>query len=390
MTKPVPLLILSDAPSCTSGLGRITRDLATRIATDMQDEFRVATLGYGGAGNSSFPFFQYHIHEMKDWVIPDLPIIWNDFTQGDDRGILLAIWDASRVLWLSVPEACPIPALKSWLKTAKMRKWTYSPVDAEGVGGKLSFLLQQSLKGFERVLNYSKWSAGVTGYPDHLPHGLDTNVFRPHPRNECRKELRENGWKDLHSTSFMVGIVATNQKRKDWALGMKTCRILLDRGLDVRVWAHTDHLTREWDFAQLVTDFSLQGRVVITMSNYSDTQMARMYSACDVTLGIGLGEGFGYPLAESIACGTPALHGAYGGGAEVVPQWMQIEPIGWRYEGGFCMKRPVFDPVDWAGKAQPPPKHYESLRKPTSLSEALDWQNLWPRWREWLRRGIEK
>ena len=38
-----------------------------------------------------------------------------------------------------------------------------------------------------------------------------------------------------------MGIVATNQARKQWALGIQTAKLLLDRGLDVRVWAHASH-----------------------------------------------------------------------------------------------------------------------------------------------------
>ena len=44
---PTPLLILSDAPTAGTGLGRITRDIAKRIRADLSDVFEVATLDTG-------------------------------------------------------------------------------------------------------------------------------------------------------------------------------------------------------------------------------------------------------------------------------------------------------------------------------------------------------
>lgn len=63
--KPIPLLILGDSVTSKSGLGRITRDLATRIHETMQDTFRVATIGYGGTGSCKLGFQQYFIHEIN-------------------------------------------------------------------------------------------------------------------------------------------------------------------------------------------------------------------------------------------------------------------------------------------------------------------------------------
>lgn len=380
--NPKPILIISDAPSCTSGLGRITRDLATRIALDMTAEFRVATLGYGGSGSRSLPFQQYHIAGMKDFVIPDLPIVVRDWA-GDEECILLCVWDATRLLWLT-PAACPIPALAEWLKTAPVKKWLYGAIDAEGPFGRLSYLQSEAYKGFDRVLNYSKWSAGITGYPDYLPHGIDCTKFTLHDRTEAKWQFLKKGFAGLCLDSLLVGIVATNQSRKDWALGIQTCRELLDRGHDVRVWAHTDSLNRYWDFPALVTDYGLQGRVVITTSNFSDEQMSEMYSACDVTLGIGLGEGFGYPIFESLASGTPVVHGDYGGAAEHLPLAMLISSIGERYEGAYCCKRPIFHSHAWADRV-------EVLNNFGMLSELpayLDWTQNWPKWREWLKKGL--
>ena len=89
---PTPLLILSDAPTAGTGLGRITRDIAKRIRADLSDVFEVATLGYGGSYSRSLDFPQYSM-EMKDWRVFNLPEVWRDFA-GSRKGILMTIWDA--------------------------------------------------------------------------------------------------------------------------------------------------------------------------------------------------------------------------------------------------------------------------------------------------------
>jgi glycosyltransferase involved in cell wall biosynthesis len=240
------------------------------------------------------------------------------------------------------------------------------------------------MKSFDRVLDYSAFSCGVTGNTEHLPHGIDCSVFKPHDRIESKRKFRELGFQSLKDKSFLVGIVATNQARKDWALGFQTCKILLDRGLDVQLWCHVDVLERFWSLPNLIADYGLAGRVVITNAKFTDEQMASFYSACDVSLSIGLGEGFGFPTYESLACGTPVVAGDYCGN-EWLPSVTKVKPIAYRYEGIYSCKRPVFNPEDWANRAAILPTTLLDTRFP----DELDWDNLWPRWEKWLRVGVK-
>lgn len=379
----IPLLILSDSPSCSSGLGRITRDLATRIHENVGDVFEVATVGYGGPGSSKHSFREYNLHSVDNWLPVELPPIWDDFTQGRE-GIWFSIWDASRFWWVNHPSAPP--HLRQWLETAKMKKWLYHPVDAEGPNGKLSLRLAETLKHFDRVLDYSAFSCRVTGNTEHLPHGIDTTAFRPYDRGECKRRFRDLGFHSLKDDSFLVGIVATNQARKDWALGLETCKILLDRGLDVQVWCHVDVLERYWSLPNLIADFGLQGRVIITNARFTDEQMAQFYSACDVTLGIGLGEGFGFPTYESLACGTPVVAGDYCG-SEWLPSSVLVSPETYRHEGIYSCRRPVYSPEKWADNAWLASAGYGAMILPPEL----DWNGttLWPKWRQWLLDGVK-
>jgi glycosyltransferase involved in cell wall biosynthesis len=388
VNKPRNILLVSDSVSSRSGLARITRDLASRIHSNMKDEFRVATAGWNGDGLEEFPWKDFPINNVEGWLIPELPKIAKKWA-GEDEIIIFFISDASRLGWFAHPDWCPIPELAEWARSPKIKKWIYAPVDAEGPNGKLSFKLDYILKGFDRVLNYSKFSVGVTGYPDYIPHGIDTEAWKPRPKKQAREIFQKVGFTTLTQESFLVGIVATNQPRKDWALGFETCKILLERGLDVHLWCHTDMIERHWDLGALVHDFGLSGRVCITTQEIPDDMMGWCYSACDVTLSIGLGEGFGFSSFESLACGIPTVYGNYAGIPEHMiepPSYMgSVEPTSYRYEGPFCCKRPILDAHEFASTAEQW-NMWETapLVDPVGLPEHLDWKNVWPRFAEWL------
>ena len=382
-----PILFLSDSVSCSSGLGRVTRDLATRVHEHLGDVYDVASVGYGGTGSTSIPFREFHLHSVDNWLVPELPAIWDDFTKGRP-GILMVCWDASRLYWLGIPSSCPQPHLRRFAERKDVKKFCYHAIDAEGPNGGLSYRIAETLKGFDRVLDYSAWSSKITGNPTWLPHGIQTDVFKPYPREEMRREMVKIGFQGLTSDTFLIGIVATNQARKNWALGIQTAKLLLDRGLDVRVWAHTDQTERYWSLGNLVVDYGMKGRVAVTTNRYTDEQMARMYSAADVVLGIAP-EGFGYSTGEALACGVPVVCGTYGAQAEYVPKGMQVAPVAYYEDGAFCSKRPVHLAEKWAIRAEM--IRDAGVSGKSLLPEYVDWngKTLLPKWLDWFKEGLK-
>lgn len=394
---PNPLLILSDAPTSGTGLGRITRDLATRIAQNMPETFRVATVGYGGVVSRHLPFHQYILEGTKDFVCTTLPEIWEDFA-GNEKGVLLSIWDLSRLAWLSEPKTqCENARLRNFLMEKPFQKWGYFPVDAEGPHQRLTYPLMQAITGFDRVLAYGQWAAGILdrtadkpeGTTQYLPHGIDSSIFYERNRPLCRKmfisftqacHLMGNLSERVKADETLIGIVGTNQARKDWALGIEAVAILA-RTHKVRLWVKTDVLERHWSIPALLVDYGLVDNTMISLGDMKDDQMAQAYSACDVVLGIAP-EGFGYIHVESTACGTPCIVGSYAGGAELVPKEMHVYPESYRYEGVWSSRRPVFDAHNWADAMG------RWIGKRTTLYPQYDWATLWPRWEQWLKEGV--
>jgi glycosyltransferase involved in cell wall biosynthesis len=382
--KPWPILFVGDAVSCHSGLGRILRDIAVRTDIHMRDQFRVATLGIGGAGSRKFPFFQYHIQSNPNHQLPDLPQVVDDHF-GGESGIIFFVGDASRYGWLCHPEVCTFDGLRNWLlaNRARHKLWLYHPLDADSINGTYPKSLLETLCHFDRVLNYTAWSAEVTGYPDHLPHGIDASIFKPHPKKQAKRMFREMGFATLKDDSLLINYVGTNQGRKGWGIAIETARVLLDQGHDVQFWAHTDDLRRHWDIPTTLQSFGLSGHNAVTLTgSFDDEQLCWLYAACDVSLQTGP-EGFGFGIVESMASGTPVVHMRHAGGAEILPHHMLVDPIGFYLEGAHAWRRPVFDAKDWAAKV------LEIRGEEVRLPERYDWNVLWPRWEQWLRKGIE-
>lgn len=391
--NPIPLLIFSDTPSAPTGLARICRDLATRIATHMSDVFRVATIGYGGSTSRSLPFYQYSWTFNEEFLIHDLPDVWADFA-GKQRGIFLSIQDPSRMIWFARPEACTDVRVKNFLNNPPFEKWGYFPIDATGPNNRLNNVLKECFLGYDRILCYSQWAETIVlntiGIAEaeqrdlqNLPHGIDSSVFYPRGKKwrNLFGQLSVRKPSSIASDELLVGIVATNQLRKDYGLAFEICAEL-SKKRRMRIWIHTDAMERHWSLIQLFNDFEFRGDNLVSFELLSDDTMAKLYSSCDVTLGIGNGEGYGYPIFESLACGTPVIHGFYGGAPEHMPDELLVNPVGHRLESHWNSVRNVYDAHQWVERIE------AVVGKTYSLPEQLDWNKLWPRWEKWLRKGI--
>jgi glycosyltransferase involved in cell wall biosynthesis len=195
--------------------------------------------------------------------------------------------------------------------------------------------------------------------------------------------------------STLIGCVASNQPRKDLALYCHTLSKLRERGLNVYGWLHTDTLVKDWAIQQLIEDFRLARHITITLPGLTDRQLALLYRACRATIAPGLGEGFGYPIAESLAAGVPVVHGDFGGGVELVPKNEWRFPVrALRLESVYAMKRPVFEVDDVANAVERALDWVKLVGEGTAEAYCqgavahLDWQQLWPRWQQWIQRGL--
>jgi glycosyltransferase involved in cell wall biosynthesis len=407
----IPIIFFGDHPGAQSGLARIMRDLALRVhgmkgpETDSSGisipPFRVCSLGYGSPGSIKLPFPQYQWKQREEFLPLELPHIIDDFCAPDEPFVLMTVGDVQRFLPLADAKFCPDKGFGEWVtrtrRSGRMKLWGYFPVDAHGISGGLGPQLGHTLSHYDRRVVPSEWAKEIVRktLPHHgcdaIPHGIDTGVFYPRPKEESRDEfgLWLGGvmeWPkspmDISDNALWVGIVATNQNRKDWALGIAIAAELR-KTRPIALWIHTDRLKNEWSILELLSEFGLLQSAIVTVGNVSDEVMAQSYSAMDITLGIGRGEGFGYPIFESIFCGTPCFSGFYGAQSEWMDDPHLIPVDHFRIEGPLGLQRPIYRIGDWMHKLNA--GLGAQMRRPNEL----EWDALWPLWAKWFRDGIK-
>jgi glycosyltransferase involved in cell wall biosynthesis len=385
----MPVLIFSDHPERVSGLARLARDLAGRIWND-REELGLFPAQLGLAVKPPLlpypvPYPVYYTCDWEDFGAQDLPKVWEHFLNycWARRGILWATWDSSMCF----------PSLATRLPGCT--RWGYFPIDSESVNGGIDGPAGEVIKAYPSVAAYSKFGAVVLGRTrdeevSNLYPGIDGKVFSPEAIGSREAQWLAQAWK-LRSGDIIVGCVAANRKRKDFGLLFHAWRLLADQFPTLRCWLHTDYeISDDWSVPQLVEMFGLEDRFILSTS-LNDRYLAAGYSLCACTIAPGLGEGFGYPIVESLACGTPVVHGNFAAGAELIPceEWL-FEPLAYRLESVYALPRPVYSALDVSTRVG---AIIEQLKKDKELrnfcraaGENYSWERVWPMWKEWILR----
>jgi glycosyltransferase involved in cell wall biosynthesis len=377
-------MLVGDGPADPTGLGRIARDLAGLIvASDLPVEF----VQIGGSVPPPWTAWRHFpLDRSDDWGAACTARYWQDLF-GTQPGILFTVWDPGRLVDyanLDLP----------------VQKWAYTAIDATNRNGVINGPAAAALSRFDRVLAYGRWGAEVLKATygkeiSYLPHGITPEVFAIPPSVEEYKWVAATLGPHV-GTADVLGMVAANQPRKDFSIFFETLALLRHRGRHVYGWLHTDTPVKAWAVAQLVEDCGLQQRITLTLDQFTDRQLALLYQRCGCTMLTSLGEGFGYPIVESLASGTPVVSGECAGGRELLPKAAWKVPVRLqRTESVYALKRPVFLVEDWANAVERAMGWKATVGAEVAGAYCrgtvahLDWAALWPRWRGWIRQGLE-
>lgn len=373
----LPFLLVGDHPSLPSGLGRILRELAQQFADDPALDLDVRIVGCrpGGTGPDGVPrgtlpvwsFLQSDNQALE--IAQQVHLAWQTWW-GTTPGVLFTIWDALRLAGL-VQHKGP------W------EHWAYLPVDAAMIGGGYTDLPAHVVRQVDRLLAYGAYGHAVVNdvraKTPFLPHGLHDEWFQD---------------EDVKRGQAVIGCVMTNQPRKDWATALATVKVLRDRGARVKLWAHTDRAGGYWDLPVLIHMYGLDKVVQLTEAPLTDQQLRGAYQQCRVTMLPSLGEGFGYPIVESLASGVPCIHTTFGGGAELVPRSEWKVPVRAHRVDGNGVERPVLLAEDFANAVSRAWDWQErwadgGVGYLRGTVAHLNWRHLYPRFRSWVKQGLD-
>lgn len=215
-----------------------------------------------------------------------------------------------------------ITLIDAWVMEPRMHgqhtRWLpWFPIDMEPVPPPI---VEKVMQSFACAV-YSKFGltearkAGLD--PFYIPHGVDTNLFKPIKKEEARARLK------ISPDVFVVGMIAANKgtpSRKCFPQQIEAFAQLHRKHSDTVLLLHTSKGEngegQGVNLPELVRSLGLEvGTDVLFADQYMqimgfpDEYMLDTYNALDVLMNVSMGEGFGLPILEAQACGTPVITG---------------------------------------------------------------------------------
>lgn len=191
----------------------------------------------------------------------------------------------------------------------------WAPVDHETVPPQVADRLRsaQGVVAYSRHGQAALKAAGIEAH--YIPHGVETEVFCPGDGASAQGEARKAiGFPE---EAFIVGMVAANTgfpSRKCIPEAVKAFQLFRADHPDALLYLHmrTDESSQGVDVNALIRSLNLERAVILCdqfqyQLGYPVEYMVKLYRSFDVLLNPSRGEGFGIPILESLACGTPVI-----------------------------------------------------------------------------------
>ena len=165
----------------------------------------------------------------------------------------------------------------------------------------------------------------------YIPHGVDPTVFCPGDKAAARERL------GIPADCYLVDIVAANKgnpSRKALPENILAFAKFRKSHPDAMLYLHTEMGAGNdgIELRAFMEAIGLDAKCVIPAPQYRylmglpDTYMADVYRASDVHLAAATSEGFGIPILEAQACGTPVITTNFTAMPELTWAGITVEP----------------------------------------------------------------
>lgn len=295
------LLFWGDSPTVNTGFGIVSKNILKQLTTKGYD---ITVLGINHYGTpydqKEFPYFIYPC----------------------DKGPVEAIFGYDK-LWYLVNEIKPDilfmlndpwiidKAIKTKrVDTPYLKVMAYYPIDS----GPLKPEWAKTLGGLDAQVCYSHFAEKIVinaseTKPTNMYqvyHGVNKEVFRPINQQLAKTKL------GIPIETFVVGMVARNQYRKRFDILVKAFAEFAKDKDDVKLYLHTALKDIGFDIKDLTEQFDIGNKLILTedmsaAQGVPEDFLNLIYNTFDINCLISLGDGFGLPVAESMATGCPQL-----------------------------------------------------------------------------------
>lgn len=386
------VLWMSDSPTSPSGFGNVTRFVCAGLAGSGH---QVSILGWQARGTPE-PWQNCMLYPVRhNGFGADVLLNYLRRIQPDVLVTLADVW------WLTFISH---PLIANFMRTACIPWALYYPIDGDMGDGQLPPSWVHILKTVDLPVAMSQYGRDVSRIngiaPAYIPHGVETNVFKP-PEDKAAAK-RALGYEG----KFVVLSDARNQPRKQLPRLLEIFRRFSAGKNDVLLHLHCDPddpaaQTPEYfyDLRSDIAFLGLDGKVRLTDGMKIDeglplAQLAAIYQAADVHLLASLGEGFGLPTLQAAAAGVVPLASDYTASRELTLG--HGEPIGVKHylQDQFGLRRALIEIDDAVAKLERLYGDRELLRAKSEgsrrFAEAYDWGRITPQWHDLLQREIPR
>ena len=296
MSDKTKLLWHSNAPWTPTGYGSQTALFAERL----KDHYDLTISAFYGLEGNILPWNGIPVLPGQAQTYGNETILEHaQAARLDEDSLVVALMDAwvlDANVWGQLPLAC-------WV-----------PVDHDPAPAPVTGFFHRSGAVPIAMSRFGEAKLREAGLdPLYVPHGVDTEAYKPHNRTEARKET------GLPDDGFIVGMVAANKgnpSRKCFAEAFEAFRAFHANHPTSKLYVHAEATGRFGGvyLPDLIRSVDLNPDAVIFPDQYRAVHfphkpeyMAKIYSSMDVLLSPSAGEGFGIPVIEAQACGVPVI-----------------------------------------------------------------------------------
>lgn len=281
---------------------------------------------------------------------------------GDQPGLVLALYDAWAI--------DPVP-----LREFATAMWT--PIQSHPVPpADLNFFEVSGAQPIS-MSRYGERELAAAGLQSvYVPHAVDTSVFRPLTADE-RATARD--MLQVPQDAFVIAIVAANKDktppRKGWGEQFQAFARFRERHRDAVLLVHSLLETAGGvNLMKLVYDLGIQDAVQFTdqyaqvAGLYRQEDIAAVMGCADVLSNCSWGEGFGLPVLEAQACGTPVVVTDGSAGTELCGSgWLVETQPYWHPWADSWWHAPIIKSIEKAWE-----KAYKQAREPRMRDRARE------------------
>lgn len=315
------ILWVSNSPLQPTGYGTVTENLLPRLQENTEHNFSIYAMS--GLSNS-------------------VPLTWsNDIDLfGQSKASGENGWNDIQRLYHEEDFDLVMFGMDAWIYADKIQGGTdfpyisYAPIDHTPLPRKWRIVAKNSLKMIPYTY-FGKEKLEEAGFENKttepIYHGVDLSVFQ---------EIDKYNSTDLgfQEDTFVVTINKANQGgRTKYPRMLKAFRKFLEDNEEAqekaRLYIHAlPSVSNGYNLRELAEEYGISQYVRMPEdakylhAKYDDHDVAEIYNASDVLLNSIAGEGFGLPILESMACGTPVIGTNFSAMPELIKGIKENEP----------------------------------------------------------------